>query len=163
MFNDAFYNQAIEKKDDSYNLLKVDKLKDIDFKFLENNLLDLLDNIQDLQEKYEIVSIPRITPSYEIREEQFTNNTKSKIEDTAIIKDDIEHKLNYYIDAFTKICNVSFCYYEKTFFIDFYVKHIKKDAVITELGIYKDKYTIIKRSTLAKIGYAFGWIDIPIK
>lgn len=160
MFNDAFYNKTIEKKDDLNDLIDAKNLNYINFKVLENKLLSIFDKIHNLQDKYKVLSIPKITPNYELREEQFLNNTGSKIEQNAIAKENIENELQYYIKAFTQLFDTSFCYYERTLFIDFYIKKLSRDAIIADLNIYKDKFYEIKYSLLVKIGQAFGWIEI---
>ena len=158
MFYDKFL--CIDEKiiEDDYKLLKSDGLK-IDFNYIENVVHKMLSTIKALEKKYMLLSIPRLSANYEIKEEQFVQRNSNPVEKAVIEREKIEKELKRYIDLFDFLYKKSFCTLEKVMFTDLFIKKKKKETVMRKLNLYNDRYYLVKKSILYKIGIALNIVE----
>ena len=158
MFYDKFL--CIDEKiiEDDYKLLKSDGLK-IDFNYIENVVHKMLSTIKALEKKYMLLSIPRLSANYELKEEQFVQRNSNPVEKVVIEREQIEKELKRYVDLFDFLYKKSFSSLEKVLFTDLYIKERRRETIMIKLNICKDRYYFIKKSILYKIGIALNIIE----
>ena len=158
MFYDKFLRFNEDIIEDDYKMLKSDGLN-IDFNYIENVVHKMLSTIKALEKKYMLLSIPRLSANYELKEEQFVQRNSNPVEKVVIEREQIEKELKRYVDLFDFLYKKSFSSLEKVLFTDLYIKERRRETIMIKLNICKDRYYFIKKSILYKIGIALNIIE----
>ena len=108
-----------------------------------------------LKVKYDNITLPTVTASYEVKYNSFVRRTGSKLEDFVIKKlakeEDIENYISNIVVALKKLN-----YEERVVFLETYVKENVDDNISTTIGYCRDMIIRIRKSAVIKFLSALG-------
>ncbi len=160
MIFEVFTKEDINYIDDDYKLLDNEIIDKFDKKGIENRFKELLIVIHEQECKYLNFIIPSLTSNYEFKPEKFVNNKSDPTAKVAIELIETEKELSEAIAYLKLIYDKSLSYYEKVFFVDYFLLKKSVDLIRGQLNIGTDKYYSIKNSCLVKLALGLNWKNI---
>ena len=144
--------------EDKQGLLSIRLVKSRDYYECKKNVDELMYKFEELKFKCHSIEPPKITQSFEVHYECFTNHVSDRIGDWVANKIDNENEVDQFYYELSKAMD-TLCREELIYFKNAYYNRIKEELICDLLNMSRDSLRRIKESCIIKIAMYFN-IDV---
>lgn len=144
--------------EDKQGLLSIRLVKSRDYYECKKNVDELMYKLEELKFKCHNIQPPKITQSFEVHYECFTNHVSDKVGDWVANKIDTENEIDKFYYDLSKAME-TLCREELIYFKNAYYNRIKEELICDLLNMSRDSLRRIKESCIIKIAMYFD-IDV---
>ena len=144
--------------DDKQGLLSMRLVKSRNYVACRKNVDEIMYKFEEYRFKCHYIEPPRITPSYEIRMESFSNNYSDKVGNYVAKKIDLEDEVTKFYEELSKALQ-TLCREELIYFKNTYYNRLKEESICDLLNMSRDSLRRIKESCIIKIAMYYD-IDV---